>query len=159
MSIELPPEQLSKEAYQKLEEELKFLAKTKRGEISSKLEESSSLGDISENAEYQEAKEEQLMNENRIAELEDILSRAVIFSKTTKTNVEIEIGSSVVLKKTTSEEVFDYFLVGSGESNPTERKISTESPLGKSLIGCKKGSKVEVLTPSGKISYTIVEIS
>jgi len=149
---------LSEEAYKNLEKELEFLIKNKRKEISKRLEESISLGDLSENAEYQEAKESQLMNEQRIAELEDFLRRAIVMRKSNKAKVKIEMGCAVVLQKKSSQETIEYFIVGSREANPVEKKISNESPLGLALMGRKKGETVEVITPRGKISYTIIKI-
>lgn len=156
--MELPSEYLSGETYKEIEKDLEYLIKKKRKKISKRLEESSALGDISENAEYQEAKEEQLMNEKHILDLEDLLSRAVVVSKTNKKRFCIEIGCFIVLKKKETGEICKYQIVGSGESNPVEKKISNESPLGQALLGQKKNVKIEVLTPTGKMSYTIMEI-
>lgn len=150
-------EYLSEEAFSKLKKDLDYLTKQKRKEIVERLEAARDLGDLSENAEYQESKEEQLRNENRIAELEDIISRAVIISKKNEVRLKVELGCSVSLKK--GDVVFVYHIVGSKESDPLKQKISHESPLGRSLMGRKKGEMVEALTPTGKIVYTITEIS
>ncbi|MFH1979408.1 MAG: transcription elongation factor GreA [Patescibacteria group bacterium] len=159
MSIDTSSEYLSREKLDSLEKELEYLTTAKRREISERLEESISLGDISENAEYQETKEQQLMNERRIAEIEDLLSRAVVIDEThRKIRANIEIGCFVVLQKMENDEPFEYQIVGSGDADPIERKISNESPLGESLLGRAKGEKVVVLTPSGKTEYTIIEI-
>lgn len=153
-------EYLSEATIKEFEKELNYLSVEKRREISKKLEESIGMGDISENAAYQEAKEEQLMNERRIAEIEDVLSRAKVVTgpQAYKTRLKIEIGCFVVLKRKESKETHKYQLVGSGEANPLENKISNESPVGSALLDKKKGQCVEVLTPAGKISYTIIDI-
>lgn len=153
-----PSQYLSKQAYKKLEEELEYLTKRKRREISRRLGESSSFGDLSENAEYQDAKDTQLMNEQRIAELEELFSCAVVFTQTNKARMRIELGCFVVLKKENVKKEYKYQIVVSGEADPVERKISHESPLGQSLLRRKKGETVKVLTPNGEISYTIIEI-
>jgi transcription elongation factor GreA len=158
MNSELSSEYLSEKTKQDLEKELEYLMKNKRREISEMLEESISLGDISENAEYQEAKDAQLFNEKRIAEIEDLLSRAIVVSQIKKVRIKIDLGCFVVIKKCKSNETCKYQVVGSGEADPSRNKISNESPLGISLLGRKKGEKVKVLTPKGKIEYTIIEI-
>jgi len=151
-------EYLSKDTHAKLEKELDFLVKDKRQEISKKLEESSSLGDLSENAAYQEAKEEQLMLEQRIVQLEDLLARAVILSQKRKLSAEIIVGCSVILRKKRTGEQCRFCLVASKEADPKLKKISSESPLGVALLGRKKGEQVGVLTPNGKIEYTVIEV-
>lgn len=151
-------EYLSKKAFANLEDELVYLSTKRRGEISERIEEGASLGDISENAEYQIAKDEQLMNEKRIAELGDLLSRAVVIKKERGVRITIELGANVVLKKENYEETISYQVVGSEEADPNEYKISNESPLGGAILNKKKGDKVEVLTPSGKVVYTIIDI-
>jgi len=151
-------EYLSEDAYKELEAELNGLIKNKRRKISKKLEESSSLGDLSENAEYQEAKDAQLMNEKRIAELEDLLSRAVILAQEKRSRVKIELGCFVVLRKDGISTDCKYQIVGSEESDPVANKISNESPLGLALLGKKKGEEVKVVTPTGEIVYNIIEV-
>lgn len=151
-------EYLSEEALSQYKKELDCLIKHKRKEITEKLESARSLGDLSENAEYQEAKEEQLNVETRIAELEDILSRVVVLRHNGKERVMVEMGCVVSLKRDGSEEILEYQIVGSGETDPLKRKISNESPLGSLLLGRKTGESTEVLTPQGKIVYTIIGI-
>ncbi|MBU1091976.1 transcription elongation factor GreA [Patescibacteria group bacterium] len=157
-NIDSSLEYLSEEAYQKLEEELRDLIKNKRMEISERLGESSSLGDLSENAEYQEAKDAQLMNENRIAELEDLLGRTVILSSEKRNRDKIELGCLVILRKDESGVERKYQIVGSEEADPVENKISNESPLGLCLLGKKKGDVVRVVTPAGEVRYNIMKI-
>ncbi len=150
-------EYLSQEAFKEFKKELEYLTKEKRKEITERIEAARELGDISENAEYQESKEEQLNIESRIAEIEDILSRAVIITNN-KNRAHVELGCTINLKRNDTEDSISYQLVGSEEANPIKRKISNESPLGTALLGKKKGEKVEVFTPAGKILYTIIEI-
>lgn len=149
-------EYLSADGFKVLEEKLNCLRKQRRQEIADRLEYAKSMGDLTENAEYQTAKEEQLINESRIAEIEDILSRAVIIAK--ETGVEIRLGSLVFVKKDKSDQAEKYYIVGSEEANPIKGKISYESPLGNALLGRKKGENVRVLTPNGKIKYTIIDV-
>ncbi len=153
-----PAEYLTKEAFDELQKELEYLIGEKRNEISELLNESASLGDLSENAEYQDAKEQQLLNEQRIAQVEDLLSRGLVVAERKDAQIRIGVGSNVVLKKIKTREVYEYKLVGSEEADPALKKISNESPLGFSLLQKKKGDKVKVETPSGKIEYVIIKI-
>ncbi|MBI2610263.1 transcription elongation factor GreA [Candidatus Giovannonibacteria bacterium] len=150
-------EYLSESGFQRLKEELQQLKEVRRKEIASRLEYALSLGDISENAEYSEAKEEQLTCEARILGLEDILNRAVLISH--KNDGFINLGATVHAKKEGSEQIESYFIVGSEEANPAEKKISNESPLGKSFLGKKKGDIVSVYTPKGEMRYHIIDIA
>jgi len=161
MSSDFSLEYLSRETFKELEKELKYLAGAMRREIAKRLEDSISMGDISENAAYEEAKEAQLMNERRIAEIEDLLSRAIVTpdNQSQKIRLKVEVGCFVVLKIEESKDTCRYQLVGSGEADPAENRISNESPIGSALLGKKKGQSVEVLTPRGKISYTIIDVS
>jgi len=155
------PEYLSEEAYNKFESELNCLKKDKRKELSLRLEAAIAQGDLSENAEYEEAKEAQLNNENRISDLEDLLSRAVVLTKEENQPPPsiIEIGCLVILQKAKTDETLDYHIVSPGEADVLNQKISSASPLGACLLGKKRGENVEVVTPNGKIEYTIVEIN
>ncbi len=149
-------EYLSKEGFDNLQKKLNELKDFRRKEIAKSLEDARSHGDLSENTEYQSAQDEWAMNEGRIKEIEDILSRAVILKKEHGANVEP--GSSVSIKRTDAEEAEQYFLVGPKEADYLAGKISYESPLGKALLSKKRGDKVEVLTPNGKINYTIIDV-
>ncbi len=151
------PEYLSQEGLEKLKKELEELTKVRRFEFAAKIENAREQGDISENAEYEIAKEEQLRNEARIAEIEDILSRAVLIFKE-RGGVYVRLGSSFSLKKEGGDAIDKYFLVGPEEADSLAGKISHESPLGVALLGRKKGEKVQVLTPNGKINYTIIDV-
>ncbi len=139
-----------------MQKELEELKTKRRQEIADRLEYAKSLGDLTENTEYQSAKDDQISNESRIAEIEDILSRAVLISKEHGPN--IQLGSVISIKKEGDDAVNKYSLVGAEEANPMDGKISNESPLGSSLIGKKKGDTIDVLTPKGKITYTIIDV-
>lgn len=150
-------EYLSAGGFLKLKEELAFLKDKKRKEIAERLEYAKSLGDLSENAEYQEAKEEQQQIEERIVDLEDILSRAVLISNSTVRDF-VDIGSTVVAKREGGEKEDAFLIVGREEADPSQNRISNESPLGRALIGKKKGEEVEVFTPKGEMRYKILDI-
>lgn len=137
-----------------LEKELEEL-KGRRGEIAEKIASARDYGDLSENAEYDAAREEQGLVETRISEIEDILQQASIIQVADSSVVSL--GSNVELKS--SEKTITYQIVGPVEANPLEGKISNESPIGKELIGKSVGEEVTITTPKGEISYKIVKIS
>src|SRR3989344_8761385 len=137
----------SKEGLVKLKSELESLKTKKRKEIADRLEYAKSLGDLSENSEYQEAKESQILNETKIAEVEDSLRRAVIVGDN-HSKEKVEIGSQIVVKNNTGKQS-TFNIVGSKEAAPLENKISNESPLGKALLGHKKNETIPVQTPKG----------
>lgn len=146
---------ITKEGLQKLKDELDELLNVKRPDIAQRIQEAREMGDISENASYDEAKREQSFIEGRIAELEDIIKSSKIAQNTS--NGSIVVGSKVVLHIEGDEE--EYHIVGAPEADPMQRKISHESPLGKSLLGKKVGDKVEVEAPIGKLTYSILKIN
>ncbi|KKQ92257.1 MAG: Transcription elongation factor GreA [Candidatus Azambacteria bacterium GW2011_GWA2_39_10] len=146
---------LSQEGIETLKKELQELKTKKRQEIAKRLQEAKDLGDLSENAEYFEAKEAQSLNENRIAELEELLKNAVVI-KTPSAEDVVRIGSTIETKSNSNTEVFS--LVGSAEAKPQEGKISNESPLGRAFLGKKAGDEVEVKTPGGIVKYKIIKI-
>lgn len=146
---------LSKSGLEKLKNELRELKTKKRQEIAARLEHAKSLGDLSENAEYQEAKEEQSLVEAQIVELEENLRDTVIIGEDLGTDL-VRIGSTVQVKSNHGEE--SYMIVGSEEADPLRGKISNESPLGKSFLGKRVGDIIEVKTPGGLITYEILEI-
>ena len=146
---------LSPEGIETLKKELQELKTKKRQEIARRLQEAKDLGDLSENAEYFEAKEAQSLNENRIAELEELLKNAVVI-KTPSAEDVVRIGSTIETKSNSNTEVFS--LVGSAEAKPQEGKISNESPLGRAFLGKKAGDEVEVKTPGGIVKYKIIKI-
>jgi len=153
----MPPtaKYFTEEGLKNLKEELRKLKTEKRKDIAIRLEHAKSLGDLSENAEYQETKEEQSMVESQIAELEETIRNAVIIKKNNDSD-SVEVGSTVKVKTLAGEKEFN--IVGSKEANPAEGKISNESPLGKAFLGRKTGEKIEVKTLKGIVTYKILEI-
>ena len=148
---------LTEEGKQKLEEELHFLETEKRAEVGERIKEAREFGDISENSEYDDAKNEQGLIEARIAEITRILGDATVVAAP-KRSTKVGIGSVVTVDMKGTERVFS--IVGAAESDVREGKISNESPVGAALLGRKKGDTVTALGPSGKeIEMTIVDIS
>ena len=148
-------EYLSPEGLEKLKKELDYLKNVKRKEIAERLERCTSFGDLTENSEYQEAKETQAFLEGRILELEDLISNAVIISKKKQTDF-VQIGSTILVKAGFRKENFK--IVSAEEANPLEGKVSVESPFGKALLNKPRGSIIEVDAPQGKICYKILKI-
>ncbi|OGZ02760.1 MAG: transcription elongation factor GreA [Candidatus Liptonbacteria bacterium RIFOXYB1_FULL_36_10] len=147
---------LSKERLEELEKEYRELVIEKRAEIAEKLKKAKEYGDLSENSEYTEAKDEQMAIEKRIADLEVILKNYEVIKKTGKKDA-VEIGSKVSLEKKDGKK-FTYTIVGSQEANPDEGKISNESIVGKALLGKKEGDEIAVETLNGKTSYKILNL-
>lgn len=146
--------QITQDGKKELELELKEL-KSQRVEVAEKISNARDFGDLSENAEYDAAREEQGILESRIAEIEDILQNASIIKGGSKTKVGL--GSKVDLKS--NNKLFSYTIVGSVEADPLEGKISDESPIGHALFGKKVGETVEIKTPKGLVKYSITHIS
>jgi len=140
----------------KLKEELEKL-KENRKVLAEKIAEAKELGDLSENAEYHAAKEEQGMNESRIIEIENILKQAIVVEKDKKSD-QGQVGSKVVLKNDKGVET-EFEIVGSNEVDPANGKISNESPFGQAMLGKKIGDTVNISTPRGEVVYTILKIS
>jgi transcription elongation factor GreA len=150
---------LTPEGYKKLKEEIEYLSDQKRREVADRIRVAREFGDIQENSEYDDAKNEQALLEHRIALLEERLLSARVISKKEITKDVVSIGSHVKLRDVAAKETIEYHIVGSAEANPTERKLSNESPVGKAIIGRKKGETVEVTTPRGKaLKYKILDI-
>ncbi len=149
-------EYLSEGGFKKLKGELEHLRTAKRTEIAANLEYARSLGDLSENSEYQQAKTDQESNEVRIAELEDILGRAVI--KTKRDSKAVDVGTIVTVERQGIAGFEDYTIVGSEEADPMSRKISNESPIGRAFLGRQVGETVEVHAPNGIALYKIHKI-
>ena len=145
--------QITTEGKKELEVELDQL-KARRGDIADKIAEARDYGDLSENAEYDAAREEQGLVESRIAEIEDILMNAELIKGGSKTKVGL--GSTVELK--TGKKTVSYTVVGPVEANPLESKISNESPIGKALFGKKVGDTATITTPKGEVTYEITAI-
>ena len=152
----LPMEYLTKEKKEELENELKMLTTVRRKEIAEALEYAKSLGDLSENAEYHQAREDQGAAEERIAHLEQILKNAVVMDK--HHSVNVVVGTTVVVVKKGEKEEKTYTIVGSEEADSINGRISNESPLGGALLGHKGGETVTAETPKGPIQYTIKKI-
>ncbi len=149
---------LTQEGYNKLEEELNYLKTEARAEIAERIKVALGFGDLSENSEYDEAKNAQAENENKIAELENKLRYAKIIDEKKIDTETVQIGNIVrVLDKEFNEKI-DYIIVGSTEVNLAENKISNESPLGKALLGAKRNQVIEVDAPAGKLKYKILSI-
>ena len=149
-------EYLTKEKFLELQKELYYLKRTKRREIADNLEYAKSMGDLAENAEYQEAREQQSEVEERIEKLELILANAEVLPEHHGGN--IGIGAKIVLKKISDSSEKTYHIVGSEEADISKGKISIESPLGRALIGKKKDETFEFSTPGGKVSYKVVDV-
>ncbi len=144
------------EGLKKLQEELEDRKVRMRQEIAQSIKEAKEQGDLSENAEYTEAKRSQNENESRIAEVEALLKDSVVAAKHRKSS-HVEIGSTVVVKFHGKEMTFE--IVGSNEVDPAQGRISHESPLGGEFMGKQKGDKVEIQAPAGKIKYEIVSVA
>ena len=149
---------MTEEGLKKHEAELEELKSVKRREVSEKIKVALGYGDLSENSEYDEAKNEQAMVEARIAELEDMLQNVKIIDESVISPDVVHLGTRLVVLDPVFDEEVTYKIVGSKEANPMEDRISDESPVGKALLGHRKGDKVEVETPGGVSVYTIVEI-
>ncbi len=152
------PVLLTQEGLKQLEDELDYLKRVKRREVAERIKEALAFGDISENSEYDDAKNEQAFVEGRIAELENRLRNAEIIDKDEKTE-NVSLGSTVKLKDVETNDLFEFTLVGSTEADPGRSKISNESPVGKAIIGRRKGETVHVLAPAGNIAYKIVAVN
>lgn len=148
---------LSSEGLAKLQEELDYLRNVKRKEVAERLKEARSHGDLSENSEYDDARNEQAFVEGRIATLENTLRNAKVIEEV-GTGDEVRLGSAVKLKDLEYGDILEYTIVGSVEADPTKHKISNESPVGKAILGKQKGVTVEVDAPAGSIRYEIVDV-
>jgi transcription elongation factor GreA len=149
---------LTPEGYEKLKEEIDYLSTAKRREVAERIKHAREFGDISENSEYDDAKNEQAMLEHRIATLEERLAHARVIDADEITSDAVSIGTRVRLKDMDANEAIEYTIVGSAEANPAEHRLSNESPVGKAIIGRKKGEVVEVAAPRGKLKFKIMDI-
>lgn len=149
---------LTKEGYEKLEEELNYLKTHKRTEVAERIKVAMGFGDLSENSEYDEAKSAQSENETKIAELEAKIRNAKIIDEKEIDTKTIQIGNTVELHDEEFDEDVEYTIVGSTEVNIAENKISNESPIGSALLGRKKGEVVDVDAPQGIIKFKILSI-
>lgn len=149
---------LTLEGLKQLESELETLKTVKRREIAQRIKQAIEFGDISENSEYEDAKNEQAFIEGRIATLEKMLRNAKVIEENNQNKDVVSLGSTVLLKDLEFGDELKYTIVGSVEADPDENKISNESPVGKAILGHKKGDTVEVAVPMGTIKYQVLDI-
>ncbi|MDN5331599.1 MAG: transcription elongation factor GreA [Tepidanaerobacteraceae bacterium] len=149
---------LTQEGLKKLEEELQYLKSVKRKEVADRIKQAIAFGDLSENSEYDDAKNEQAFIEGKIAMLEEKLRNAKVIDDADISTEMVTLGSKVIVRDLDTDEVIEYTIVSSAEANPIEFKISNESPVGKALIGAKKGDVIEINVPAGLVKYKIEEI-
>ena len=149
---------LTPAGHKKLKEEIEHLSTVKRREVAERIKQAREFGDIAENSEYDDAKNEQAMLEHRIATLEERLKNARVIAKNEITTDVVSVGTRVRLRDVDAKETIEYTIVGSAEANPAEQKLSNESPVGKAIIGRKKGETVEVTAPRGSLKYKIMDI-
>ncbi len=149
---------LTKDGLEKLENELHHLRTVKRKDIAARIKEAISYGDITDNSEYEDAKNEQAFIEGRIITLEKMLRRARLLEKTDGDNRHVALGSVVKLKDLKTDLESEYTIVSTAEADPAGKKISNESPVGKALLGLTIGDEVEVKVPAGTIKYKIEDV-
>lgn len=150
---------MTQEGKEKLEKELEYLKTEKRKEVVERIKVARSFGDLSENSEYDAAKDEQAFVESRIAQLEKMIRNAVIIEDSDENPNVVTIGKKVKFIELPDGDEETYMIVGSAESDPLEGKISNDSPMAKSLIGKKIGDEVVVQTPGGELNVKIIEVS
>ncbi|HEY3828626.1 MAG TPA: transcription elongation factor GreA [Solirubrobacteraceae bacterium] len=152
---------LTPEGLEKLRDELELLSTARRREVAERIKEAREFGDISENSEYDDAKNEQAMLESRIAQLQDKLRMATVIDSKDLSTEEVQVGSVVHVKDEKTGKSVKYTIVGSAEANPEESKLSNESPVGRALIGHKRGDEVAVQVPRGparKLKITKIDV-
>ena len=149
---------LTPEGLEKLKEEIEYLTTEKRREVAERIKHAREFGDISENSEYDDAKTEQAMLEQRIIQLQERLSRARLIESEDVPKGVVAVGTRVRLRDLDAKETIEYVIVGSAEANPREQKLSNESPVGKAILGKKKGETVEVSAPRGSLKYKIMDV-
>lgn len=150
---------LSLEGLKKFEQELEHLKTVKRREVAERIKTAREFGDISENSEYEEAKNEQAFVEGRILTLEKLLRNAKLMDEVEGDPNVSRIGSTVKVEDLEVKETLEYTIVGTSEANPSDNRISNESPVGKSLLGKKVGATIEIQVPAGMIRYRILAIN
>ncbi|NQU77417.1 transcription elongation factor GreA [Candidatus Falkowbacteria bacterium] len=148
---------LTKEKLEELKKQVVHLKNVKRREVAQRIHDAKELGDLSENAEYTEAKDDQAWTEGKILELEDVIIRSVIIENNGESSGTVRVGSKLKVKNGGQEK--DFEICGSQEASPLEGKISNESPLGKAFLGKKEGDEVEIEVPMGLVKYKIVAVS
>ena len=149
---------LTPEGYERLKQEIEELSTVRRREVAERIRVAREFGDIAENAEYDDAKNEQMLLEHRIATLEERLRDARVIDKKSVPKDVVSVGSHVKLRDVDAKKTFEYDIVGSAEANPSQNKLSNESPVGKAIIGHKKGDVVEASAPRGALKFKILEI-
>ena len=148
---------ITKDGFSKLKKELEELKNVKRKEISWRIEEAKELGDLSENAEYVEAKNEQAFTEGRILELDNILKNVTIINDKNRDNLKVDLGYKIKVK--TDDKTVTFIIVGPNETSPEDGKISHESPLGRAFLGKKSGETIQIEVPNGIKNFKIISIS
>ena len=149
---------LTSEGYKKLQDEIELLSTVRRREVAERIRVAREFGDIAENAEYDSAKNDQAHLEARIAMLEERLKSARVVTKKEIRSGEVSVGTKVRLKDMKSNKTVEYHIVGSAEADPAEMKLSNESPVGKAIMGRKKGDVVEVSVPRGTLTFKIMDV-
>ena len=150
---------MTEEGRKKLEEELEYLKTERRQDVVERIKIARSFGDLSENSEYDAAKDEQAFVEGRVSQIEQMLKNAAIIEEDTSNNSVVSLGKSVRFKELPNGDEESYTIVGSAESDPLEGKISNDSPMAQSLLGRQIGEQVTVSTPGGDIEVKIIEIA
>lgn len=149
---------MTEEGLRKLQEQLDFLVGVRRNEVAHKIEVARGFGDLSENAEYDEAKKEQGQLEEEIARLTKVISTAVVVADNEISTDKVSVGTTVKVQDVDSGDVYEYAIVGAEEADPYEDKISNESPVGAGLMGAAKGQTVEIEVPMGLLRYKVLDI-
>ena len=149
---------LTPEGHDRLKEEIEHLSTVKRREVAERIKQAREFGDITENSEYDDAKNEQAMLEHRIATLEERLASARVVNKKEIPTGVVAVGTKVRLRDVAAGETIEYHIVGSAEANPAEHKLSNESPVGKAIMGHKQGETVNVAAPRGSLKFKIMDI-
>ena len=149
---------LTSEGFEKLKEEIEYLSNDRRRDVADRIRIAREFGDIAENAEYDAAKNDQAHLEARIAMLEERLANARVVTKKEIMSGEVSVGTTVRLRDVKANKTVEYHIVGSAEADPTANKLSNESPVGKAIMGRKKGDTVEVAAPRGKLTFKIMDI-
>jgi transcription elongation factor GreA len=149
---------LTPEGLKQLQDEVNHLSTTKREEVAERIKQAREFGDISENSEYDDAKNEQAMIEHRISQLQEKLRRARVIKESEIDTEKVSVGTTVTLKDVNGGEIRIYTLVGSAEADPSKARLSNESPVGQAIIGKKVGDQVTVPVPVGSLSYEILAI-
>jgi len=150
---------MTPEGLQKLEQELEYLKSVRRHEVAERIKQAREFGDISENSEYEDAKNEQAFIEGRILTLENLLRNARLIDEADIDKFEVSVGSTVQVRDLGTGEDITYSIVGPTETNPLERRISNQSPVGRALLGHRVGDIVDVKVPAGTLHYQIVNIT